>query len=66
MSFSKKNIFSLAMTSPGGPGMVNGQISPQNALQHDDSSVVNFGAKLKLALTGVRSRVRESLAKRLI
>ena len=46
--------------------MVNGQISPQNALQHDDSSVVNFGAKLKLALTGVRSRVRESLAKRLI
>ena len=25
-----------------------------------------FGAKLKIALTGVRSRVRESLAKRLI
>ena len=25
-----------------------------------------FGAKLKMALTGVRSRVRESLAKRLI
>ena len=25
-----------------------------------------FGAKLKVALTGVRSRVRESLAKRLI
>ena len=46
--------------------MVNGLILPQNALQHGDNCVVNFGAKLKIALTGVRSRVRESLAKRLI
>ena len=42
--------------------MVNGKILPQNALQHDNSCVVNFGAILKLALTGVHSRVRESLA----
>ena len=39
---------------------------PQNALQYDDSCVVNFGVELKIALSGVRSRVRESLAKRLI
>ena len=45
--------------------MVNGYILPKNALQHDDSCVVKFGTKLKIALTGVRSRVRESLAKRL-
>ena len=66
MSFSKPLFFSLFMSSPGGPGMVKGYILPQNALQHDDSCVVNFGAKLKIALTGVRSRVRESLAKLLI
>ena len=30
------------MNSPGGPGMVNGQTLPQNAMQHDDSCVVNF------------------------
>ena len=46
--------------------MVNGYILPENTLQHDDSCVVNFGVKLKIALTGVRSRVRESLAKQLI
>ena len=45
--------------------MVHGYILPQHALQHDDSCVVNFGAILKIALTGVRSTVRESLAKRL-
>ena len=44
--------------------MVNGYYLPQNALQHDDSCAVHFGAKLKIALTSVRSRVRESLAKR--
>ena len=54
------------MSSPGGPGMVNGQILPENALQNDDSCVVNFGVKLKIALTGVRSRVRESLTKQII
>ena len=61
MSFPK-NIFSLAMSSLGGPDMVNGSILPQKALQHSDSCVVKFCAKLKIALTGVRSRVRESLA----
>ena len=65
MSFSKK-YFSLVMSSSGGPGMVNGQILPENALQHDDSCVINFGAILKLALTGVRSRAREALANWLI
>ena len=49
------------MSSPGGLDMVNRL--PQNALQHGDSCVVNFGSKLKIALTGVRSRIRESLAK---
>ena len=58
MSFSKI-IFSLVMRSPGGSGMVNWQIIRQNALQHDKSCVVNFGAKLSIALTGVRTRVRE-------
>ena len=43
-----------------------GKYNPQNVLQYDNSCVVKFGAKLKIGLTGVRSRVRESLAKRLI
>ena len=67
MSLSK--IFlrpTLVMSSPGGPGMVNGYILSQKALQHDNNCIVNFGAKLKIALTSVRSRVRESLAKLLI
>ena len=42
--------------------MVNGYILPQTALEHDNSCFINFGAKLKIALTGVRSRVRQSLA----
>ena len=58
MSFSKNYFFSLVMSSPGGPDMVNGYILSPNALQHGDSCFVNFGAKLKIALTGVRSRVR--------
>ena len=37
--------------------MEKGQILPENALQHDDSCIVNFGVKLKIVLTGVRSRV---------
>ena len=32
MSLSKNYSF-LVMSSPGGPGMVNGQILPENALQ---------------------------------
>ena len=50
------------MGFPGDSGIVNGLILPQNALQHDNSYVVNFGVKLKIALNGVRSRVREFLA----
>ena len=42
--------------------MVKRQILPQNALRHDNSCVVNYGAKLNIALTCVRSRVREVLA----
>ena len=57
--------FSLVMSCPGGPGMVNGQTLPQNSIQHHDSYVVIFGAK-KNPLTGVRSRVRESIASQLI
>ena len=45
---------------------MKGQTLPQNAMQYDDGCVVNFGAKTKIALAGVRSRVRESLAKWLI
>ena len=58
--------FSLVMSSPGGPGMVNGYTLPQNAMQHHDSYVVIFCAKTKIALTGVRSRVRDPLASQLL
>ena len=34
-----------------------GKYYPKNALQHDDSCVVNF---LKIVLTGMRSRVRKT------
>ena len=51
------------MSSPGGPGTVNGLILLENARQHDNICVVNFGVKLNIALTGVHSRVRESLEK---
>ena len=33
--------------------MVNVYILAQNALLHDDSCIVNFDAKLKIALTGL-------------
>ena len=65
MSFSKY-FFSLVTNSLGDSGMVNESILPKNALQRDNSCVVNFGAKLKIALIGVRSRVRKSLPKWLI
>ena len=69
--FSLKSNFSLEMRSPRGPGMVNGLELPQNAMKHGDSCVVNFWSvnknkKKKKTLTGVRSRFRKSLAKRLI
>ena len=51
------------MSSAGGPGMLNWSIIPQNALQHDESFESILGAKLKIEITGVRSRVRESLSK---
>ena len=68
MSFSIKKcfFFSLVMSCHGSSGMVTDKILPQSGLQHNNSYIVNFGAKLKIALTGVRSRVRESLAKRLV
>ena len=47
MSFSVKNKFFLVIGSPGGPDMVNGYILPQNAMQHDDNCVVNFGGENK-------------------
>ena len=33
--------FSLVMSSPGVPVMVNGYILPQNAMQHNDNCVFN-------------------------
>ena len=54
------------MSPPGSPGMVNEYILPQNAMQHHDSNLVIFWRekkkKKKKALSGVRSRARESLA----
>ena len=50
------------MSSPGGPGIVNGCTLPQNAVKHHDSYVDIFSVKTNIALTAVRSRVRESLA----
>ena len=39
--------FSVVMSSPGGPGMLNEEILCQNALQHDDSCAVNFWRETK-------------------
>ena len=41
--------------------MANGYILPKKTMQHDDSRVVNLVKKTKVELTGVCSRVRESL-----
>ena len=57
MSFSK-NIFSLAMSSPRDPDMVNGKYYPKMHCSMAIAALSIFGAKLKIALTGVRSRVR--------
>ena len=43
--------------------MADGLKLSQNAMQHDVSCVIYFWHELKIALTGVRSRVRKSLAK---
>ena len=66
MSSSKKKLLFFSWHELSWRSRHGEWVNTQNALQHDDSFVVNFGVKLKLALTGVRSRVRESLAKRLI
>ena len=43
--------------------MVNGQTLPKNAMRSIMiATLSSFGAKTKIALTGVRIRVRESLA----
>ena len=64
MPFSKGQ-FSLDVSSPRGPGRADGLKLSQNAMQHDISCVIYFWRELKIALTGVRSRVRKSLAKQL-
>ena len=35
------------MSSPGDPGMVNGKTLTQNAIQNDDSCIVNFWWQIK-------------------
>ena len=63
MSFSKKYFFSSHELSwrPR-----HGEYYPKMHCSMAIAALSIFGAKLKIALTGVRSRVRESLAKRLI
>ena len=58
--------FSPVIGSPGGPDMTIGKYYPKMQCSMAIAALSIFGAKLKIALTGVRSRVRESLAKRLI
>ena len=52
------------MSSSGGPDMVNGLLLSKKSMAIAVLSI--FGAELKIVLTGVHSRVRESLSKRLI
>ena len=54
------------MSSPGGPGMLNGQILPQIHRSMTSVALSIFGAKPEIELTGVRGIVRESLASWLI
>ena len=42
--------------------MLNGKYYPKMYCSMMTDALSNFGAKPKIALTGVRSRVRESLA----
>ena len=58
--------FSLAMGSPGSPGMVNAKYHPKMQCSITIATLSIFGVKTKTALTGVPSRVRESLASQLI
>ncbi|MEW8544518.1 MAG: hypothetical protein AB2693_13390 [Candidatus Thiodiazotropha sp.] len=46
--------------------MANGVRLAQNAMQHDISCVIYFWHELKIALTGVGSRVRKPLAKQCV
>ena len=60
-------MFSLVMSSPGGQGMVKRvNITPKRRCSMAITALSIFGAKLKIALTDVHIRVRESLAKHLI
>ena len=63
---SLKITFSLVKGSPRGPDMVKGKYYPKMYYSMAIAVLSIFGVKLKIALTGVRSRVRESLAKWLI
>ena len=66
MSFSKNYFFNsheLSWWSRHGEWV---NITPKMHCRMAIAALSSFGAKLKIALTGVRSRVRESLAKRLI
>ena len=56
MPFSKI-ILSLVMGSPGSPDMVKGKYYPKMYCSMAIAALSIFGAKLKIALTGVRSRV---------
>ena len=58
--------FSLVMSYPGGPCMVNGLHNPKIQCSFTIATLSVFVAKTKIALTGVRSRVKESLASQLI
>ena len=64
MSFSKI-IFSLVMSSSGGSDMVS-KYYPKMHCSMAIAALSIFGVNLKIAPAGVRNRVRESLAKRLI
>ena len=63
MLFSR-NYFPLVMSSAGGLGISKHYHKMQYSMAIAALSI--FGAKTKIVLTGVRSRDRESLAKRLI
>ena len=61
LSFEIK--FSLVMSSPGGTGMVNGEWVNKKQCS---ITIATLSKRTKIALTGVRSRLREYLASQLI
>ena len=54
------------MTSPGGPGICMGKHYSNMLCSMMVAAMSMFGVKTKIALTGVRNRVRESLELQLI